>query len=223
MKNFSSRVAFSFLALALLALPHTVLAKSKNTTSDATATVSVTPPDVPSDITVPVSTAASSVAPVAPPTPKATTVVPTADTLTVGELTVKDPEITFKSDHIDLTFSIKNASKGDERLGGADTTWKNSSIVEVTKDKDGKEVEGPISEPLPAGKTVEFTKSDKWLRIKVVQTEPKNADVVQVTMYFRRSPNAVLKIAINPGKATKASSSGDSGKSSSGVMDWLKH
>jgi copper(I)-binding protein len=147
-----------------------------------------------------------------PAAPKATE-QPTADTLTLGDLTVSHPSIAYKDNHIDVYLTIKNSSKGDEHIGGADTTLKSSGIVQVTKDKDGKEQEAPISETLPAEKSVEFTKTGTWLRIKDVQAEPKSTDVVPLTLFFRRSPNAVMKIPADAGKSAGQSPS---------VMDWLK-
>ena len=209
MKNL---VPSSLFALALLsvmfAAPHLSEAATKKA-ADTSAPVSEA--SAPSTVTVPV-------APPPAPVAKAPEAA-TSDTMVFGDLTVVHPHLDFKANHIDIFLSIKNASKGDERLGGADTTWKSSGIVQVTKDKDGKETEGPVSVTLTAEKSVDLsTSAGTWLRMKDVQTEPKSSDVVPVTLYFRRSPNAVLKIAA---VGSKSSDIGEDQKSS--VMNWLKH
>ncbi len=132
------------------------------------------------------------------------------DTVTAGDLTATHPSFKYKSGSIDVFISIKNAGKIDETIIGAGTPWSDGDVVEVKKDKDGKETESPVSIPLPAGKTTDLSEDEKiWLRVKDVKTEPKETDVMPFGIYTRRSPNLNLKIAAKDSK-------------SGGLMDWLK-
>jgi len=126
------------------------------------------------------------------------------DSAKAGDLEVSDAKMIYKKGNLDVFFSVKNNSKIDEKLGSGDTPIPNSGVVEVVKDKDGKEQEIiTMGEVLPAGKSVDFDKDDKWIRIKDV-AEPKETDVIPVILSFRRSPNAKLALALNMSKAAKA-------------------
>jgi copper(I)-binding protein len=193
---------FSILSFSLLL---GLLIPAASVYAQSTSTTSVKKPTAPVVTPVAAPQAVAPVAPPAQPTQTATTSV------TVGDLTVSHLHAAYKKGAIDVYMSIKNAGKGDERLGGADSALADATVVQVTKDKDGKEQEGPISQTLTADKTLDLTADTVWLRIKNVKAEPKNSDLIPLTLYFRRSPNAVLKIA---------QSGSESGASS--VLDWLK-
>jgi copper(I)-binding protein len=143
----------------------------------------------------------------APATPAATT--PATDSVTAGDLTASQATLKFKKDYVDIFLTIKNAGKIDEAAVGAGTPWTDGDVVEVKKDKDGKETESPVAIPLPAGKTTELSEDTVWLRAKDIKTQPKGTDVMPFQIYTRRSPNLNLKIS------TKSAGSGS-------FMDWLK-
>jgi len=174
------------------------------TSASVQTPMAVAQPSATTKPTVPV------VAPVATPQPVAPAITP-VDSVTAGDLTVSHARLVYKNNHLDVFLSIKNAGKSDERLGGADSAWESSGVVQVSKDKDGKEQEAPIAQVLTAGKTTDFSTDAVWLRIKDVKAQPKNTDVIPVTLYFRRSPNAALKIAFKGGD--------DSGGS---ILNWFK-
>jgi copper(I)-binding protein len=166
--------------------------------SDTTATSTATAPAV----SAPQATTPT------PTTPK-TADVPTPGSVTVGDLTVSHARVVYKKDHLDFFCSIKNISNADERLGGAGTPLSTGDVVMVTKDKDGKETEAPVGIILTADKTVDLSTDTSWIRIKDVKSEPKSSEIVPVTLYFRRSPNAVLKLTL-------------SGSEGSSLLDWFK-
>jgi copper(I)-binding protein len=157
------------------------------------------------------SSAPAAAAPAVATTPSTPTPAPAAnadatspDSIKSGNLTFSHPHLSSSGDRLDLYFTIKNDGKGDERLGGAESTWTTGDIVLVSKDKGGKEQEGPIAVVIPAGKSVEFSSSDMWLRVKKADKEPKNPTVFPITFYFRSSPNTTLKISMK-GQSTGSS------------------
>jgi hypothetical protein len=198
----------SFLRLSLflplvLAAPFPAVAKTKQS---ASVTVPVSPPFIQAPISPSQPAAPSTVAaiPARAPVPMAFVPAPkqaeqaTPVEVIAGDLIVRDARAVFKDAHIDLFFSVENRSKDDERLGGGDTPMKNSGVVEIVTGVDGKPQEKSIVEPLPGGKKVVFSEHEgKWLRIKSAQSEPKPGDLVTFTLYFRRSPNATLRVGFD--------------------------
>jgi hypothetical protein len=69
----------------------------------------------------------------------------------------------------------------------------------VKKDKDGKEAEGPVAIDVPADKTVDLSSGEVWLRVTKINTKPADMAVLPLSLYFRHSPNANLKIAMGEG------------------------
>ena len=137
------------------------------------------------------------------------------DSIRSGNLTLSNASLSHSGKHIDLFLSITNDGKGEERLGGAGSKWDVGDIVMVTKDKQGKEQESPLSMTLPAGKTVKFSKDETWIRVKDINAVPKNATAFPISFYFRSSPNANLLVSL------KESANGNEGALSS-VLDWFK-
>ncbi|MDE1900646.1 MAG: copper chaperone PCu(A)C [Alphaproteobacteria bacterium] len=118
-----------------------------------------------------------------------------------GSLEISDAHMVYKKDSLDIYLTIKNTGKVDEQLGGFDTPIAHENLVEVV-DKDGKDVQVLANETLPAGKEVEFSRGDKWLRIVGVK-EPRETDIIPISLFFRRSPNANLKLALDTSEADK--------------------
>jgi copper(I)-binding protein len=224
MKNSVASV-FSVFAMGILVLAMTSPAQagddSKSLPAAATADSATTgakpiakakPAPATKEVTVSSVATATATPAVAPPSavalaPKATD--PSPDTVTSGDLVVSHGRAVYSKDHIDVYVSIKNTSKFDERLGGAGSVWSSTDAVQVTKAKDGKETESPVSTTLPAGQSVDFDSDSTWLRIKSLQVEPKSNDILPVSLYFRRNPNADLKLALK-------------GSGSSSIINWLK-
>jgi len=190
---------------------------SSSTPSDSddagTATVPVTvSSSVPSPTApkVPVTSSVPAVAPVAAPTtpktPKPSELTP--ESVAAGNLTLSHGHVSVSGDSIDVFLTIKNAGTNDEKIIGAGTSWDKTDVVEVTK-KDGKEVESPLNLPLPAGKTVEVSNSEIWVRVKGVTREDKAGGYLPITFYFRSAPNTTLKLSFK-----------DSGVGST-IMNWF--
>jgi len=210
-KGFTRNFSILSMALGSLLLSASVPALAADPQSDSDTAASAA---AASSVKVPVQAPAvkaptpPTVAATPQPTPPAPAAAPTAS-IVAGELTISHARVVYKKDHLDLFLSIKNAGNSDERLGGVDSP-NGSGVVQVTKDKEGKEQEGPVGQALAGEKTTEFAPDATWLRIKDVKAEPKSTDLVPVTLYFRRSPNATLKVSAKGGV--------DSGS----VLDWLK-
>jgi copper(I)-binding protein len=136
--------------------------------------------------------------------PQTALIEPSPDTIIAGDLIVTGTHIVFNQDHVDIFLSIKNNSKYDEKLIGGGTDSASSTLVQVTKDRDGKEEEAPVSAVLPAEKTSEFSKDGTWLRVTDVD-QPGDSDIFEVSLYSRRSPNINLKIPFNPSMVVKPS------------------
>ena len=200
------KVFFRFLVFALFALPLAVPSLAANKKAPQTLTNTAPGSDVGNAVAAPTPPSA----PTAPSAPaKPTETLPSS--FKFGNLTFNHPHLSASGDHIDLFMSIKNEGKTDERMGGGGSTWNIGDVVQVTKDKSGKEQEAPIAIVLPAGKTVDLTKDETWLRVKGVGKELKTESVFPVSFYFRSSPNANLKIALKGDK--------DEGGS---LLDWFK-
>jgi copper(I)-binding protein len=198
-----------FLALALLSLflATSSLAASKTAPTPATSTAPTQDPQTAVQAPTPPT---APVAPTAPATAKPTETLPSS--FKAGNLTFTHPHLSVKGDHIDLFMSVKNDGKSDERMGGGGSTWNIGDVVQVTKDKNGKEQEAPVALLLPAGKTVDLTNDETWIRVKGVGKELKTESVFPISFYFRSSPNANLKIALK----------GDKDDGGGSVMDWFK-
>ena len=169
----TSSFRFSILVMAILALALASPAQAKK----------------------PTHMAAAAAAPSAPVSPKETP----SGTVASGDVVISHMSAESSHGYIDVFLSIKNNGKSDERLIGAGSTWEAGDVVQVKKDKKGKEQETPVAVDIPSDKTVDLSSGTTWLRVKNVTAEPKGAKVFPLTLYFRHSPNAALKIAMNGG------------------------
>ena len=133
-------------------------------------------------------------------TPSKTASSASSDGVQAGKLTVSNARVSARKEGLDIYFSIKNTDPVDEKLSGGESAWKNSGLVQVTKDASGKETEGPLNASIAAGKTTDFNDGSTWLRLKGAE-KPKDSDVVPLSLSFRRMPNALLKISGKSGSS----------------------
>lgn len=195
----------SALIVALFALMLVSPAEAKKAATPApVAKAAVPAPAAEATPTPPVTTTTSTDTPVATPpsAPVPATKAALPSSVTSGDVTMSHMSADLSHNRIDIFMTIKNNGSSDERLIGAGSTaWDIGEIVQVKKDKDGKEQESPVSINIPTGKSVELSSSDTWLRVKSIKTKPKDESVFPVSLYFRHSPNANLQISTGGAKS----------------------